>query len=79
MQDEYRRVLAGLEDMAVDILTVPFGQLLRFAFGQLRFHGEVGARKVERTFEVQVFAPSGREIYPALQLPIARQETRRDV
>jgi len=32
MQDEYRRVLAGLEDTAVDILAVPFGKLLGFAF-----------------------------------------------
>ena len=61
MQDEYRRILPGPEDAVVDILAIPLGKLLRFALGQLRFHREIGARKVKRTFEVQVIAPCGRE------------------
>ena len=55
VQHEQRRARARFENLAVETCLLPRGKLLRLALGQLGFHGKIGLRQIQSTFEVEDF------------------------
>ncbi len=48
--------LAGFLDLSVEPLVFPPNQHIRFPLRQIRLHGEIGPRQVERGFVIHIFS-----------------------
>ena len=66
VQDEERRSGARIEDAVIEPHLFPGGQLHGLALRQLRFHGKIGLRQVQRALQVQGLRHRGE---PSLNAP----------